>query len=251
MADESKTPAQQDEHQHKEGVFSTLAAFFGEHKIMLIGIIGGAAIVALVMAKSQSNASNNASTGAANQQGSLAGNQDANTASSLTNLQTQLDNLRNTLGTIAQGPAGPQGPQGPAGPSGGSTPSWWTPLLPKAPESSMAWGQKVTVGNTTYLTGWGAGNRLWGVPYKPGMTQQQWYNVPIGGGVGQKVLISDVAPKPALMNSQSNHSPMLVALTLSQNAAAMSDLSHAGPGGGSTMAWNPVARNGNTWSGGR
>ena len=63
-------------------------------------------------------------------------------------------------------------------------------LLNFDPETSLAWGQKLNIAGVTYLTGWGGnGTRLWGVPYHPGMTLQQWNKTPVGSAKGDKVLI--------------------------------------------------------------
>ncbi len=263
MADEalvpgSKNPQEQDEHTRKHGIGSTLLDFFTEHKMLVIGIIGGTAIVALVMAKSQSsaNSANTANTGAANQQGSLAGNQDANTASALTNLQTQINNMRDTISTIAQGPAGPAGPTGPQGPAGpsGTLPStgWKPPLIQQgAWPSNFKWqfGQKVGFGGVSYTVSPGNNGIIWGVPNFKG-TLAQWNAVPIGTGPGQKVAVYSTNPasyKAPALNAQANHSPMYNYMALSRSAGAMQDLSHPGLSG-SPLSQNPVSRIGHTWN---
>ena len=256
---ESKTPAQQDEHQSKHGVMSTLIDFFGEHKALVGGAIIGFAVVAFVLNRSQSNASNAGSTaGAANQQGSLAGQQDANTASSLTNLQTQVDNLRNTIGTIAQGPPGPTGATGATGAAGpsGTLPStgWKPPLIQQgAWPANFKWqfGQKVGFNGVSYTVSPGSGGIIWGVPNFKG-TLAQWNAVPIGTGPGQKVAVYGTNPadyKPPVLNPLVNHSPIYNFMRLGQTSGGM-DLGHPGVAG-SAMSINTVARNGNTWSGGR
>jgi hypothetical protein len=229
----SETPAQQDEHQHKEGIGATLVGFFTEHKALVLGAAIGVGFVLFIVSKSQSNASNTGSTAnTANQQGSLAGQQDANTASGLTNLQTQIDNLRNTIGTIAQGPAGP---------AGGTVPTlnWKPPLIPfgtyTGPSfSNLKAGTKYTYQGIQYTLGAGAGGRLWG-------TNPQ----------GQQVLL--YAPKsaytPPVLNPLANHSPVYNFMALGQTSSG-ADLSHPGVAG-SAMQRSTVARNGLTWGGGR
>lgn len=92
MADESKTPAQQDAHQERHGIGATIADFVGGHKVVLIGAGIGVAVVLYIMSQSQ-NASNTGSTAATNQQGSLAGAQTDNTASALDQLTSTLNNF--------------------------------------------------------------------------------------------------------------------------------------------------------------
>lgn len=257
MADE--TPAKQEEHQSKEGFGSVLAEFVGSHKVLLIGAAIGTAFVLFIVSKSQSNASNaGTASQAANQQGSLAGNQTSGTAFALDAMQTQLNNLAATVSQIGNtpGPAGPQGPIGKTGPAGGTTsnpppniPLWQQlhgnlPIIPsgqyKGPSfSNLKPGTKYTFGGVTYtLTTSVKGMPGSGVLY----------------GINPQGKVTTLYGPPSayhnVLNPLANHSPMLSSLALNQNSSG-GDLSHPGPGGGSTMQWNPVARTGHSWSGGR
>lgn len=243
---ENETPAQHSEH--KEGLGSVLAGFFGEHKTLLIGGIIGVAVVAFVLNRSQNASSAGTAT---NQQGSLAGAQTDNTASALDQLTSTLNNFLSSQQSTS---GGAQSTNPPTGGGTGTLPStgWHAPLIQQgAWPSNFQWkfGQKVSVGGTTYTVGPGSGGIIWGVP-GTGWTQSNWDKVPVGPG--GKVAVYGTNPAdyvPPTLNPQANHSPMITALTLSQNAASMTDLSHAGPGGGTNMAWSPVARNGKTWAG--
>lgn len=203
-------------------------SFFGEHKLIILAVVGFG-IVAYIIYRSRSGAT----TSAANQQGSLAGYQDSNTASALQNLQTQLNNLRDTIGTIAQGPAGAAGPKGPTGPQGppgttGTLPTsnWSPPLIPY----SQTWSGKhyfpVSPGHrfdwqgVSYWIVSDTGGYIKGVPGATSASQ--------AAGKSTVTLYgpSGAYQKPVL-NPLANHSPVYNFMPLAAHAVPGTDLSHS------------------------
>ena len=277
MADEalvpgSKNPQEQDEHTRRHGVLSTLMDFFKTHGAITVGAIVGFAVVAVVLARSRSTATNAGSTSQAGQcvdtngnavdcsspnaQGSLAGYQNSNTATALDMLQTQLNNLTATVSNLpagATGPAGPQGPigkTGPQGPSGTSgilpTLGWTPPLIPY----SQTWSGKhyfpVSPGHRFDWQGvsyWIVSNTGGYIKGVPGATS--------AGQAAGKSTVTLYAPSSAyqkpVLNPLANHSPMLSNLAMSQNATSMQDLSHPGISGGGGMQFSPVSHIYPTW----
>lgn len=224
-----------------------IGSFFGEHKIIILAVVGFG-IVAYIIYKSQSGAT---TANTANQQGSLAGQQDANTASALDSLQTQLNNLAATVSNIPAGPAGPAGPPGPVGGSGGGagggsgggsgggtggTPpgtTWlWQqlhgnyPIIPsgqyKGPSfSNLKPGTKYTFNGITYtLTTSVKGMPGSGVLY--GITNsgkvQTLYGPPSSYPGPQNL---------GVVNSIANHSPIYNFMKLAPEAVPGTDLSHS------------------------
>ena len=225
----SKSPAEQDAHQEKHGVGSVLAEFIGSHKVLLIGAIAGFAIVAFIMSKSKSTSAGTTSD-ATNQQGSLAGYQNTQTANSIDQLTQSVNNMLSAI----------QGKLNPA-PTPAPTSTWKAPLipygqLPAGTQYSTAAQLKanpwVTWQGVKYWKVPGSGNILWGIS-------------PTGEQV--KLYGNANAYVPPVTTAQANHSPIYSFLPLGQTSGGM-DLGHPGVAGSPMQGVRPVARVGHTWS---
>lgn len=206
-----------------------IGSFFGEHRLIILAVVGFG-IVAYIIYKSRSGAT---TAGATNQQGSLAGQQDANTASALQNLQTQLNNLRDTIGTIAQGSPGATGPQGPTGPQGSPgttgklpTSNWSPPLIPY----SQTWSGKhyfpVSPGHrfdwqgVSYWIVSDTGGYIKGVPGATSASQAA------GKSTVTLYAPSSAYQKPVL-NPLASHSPIYNFMKLAPESVPGTDISHS------------------------
>lgn len=100
-----------------------------------------------------------------------------------------------TTGGTGGGGATPQPPVPPVPPTPTPTPvqpqpvnTAWTPLLNVWPRNiPVSYGQHITIGGVTYVTGGGGGGRIWGVPANnpASKTLASWNNVPIEPGQKQ------------------------------------------------------------------
>lgn len=190
-----------------------MGSFFGEHRVVILAVIGFGIVFYLIMRSRNQNA---AQTGVANQQGSLAGYQNAQTATALDQLTTAINNfLANQQGT----PSTPTSNQ--------NTPPQIGTLFkgPTGVEHYVANGNE-TLSQIAAKLGTGSWNSIYAIPNnqllfgKMNSVDAAKYKPPAGTQI--------TVPGSATLNTQANHSPMYSFLALSPHAVPGTDLSHSG-----------------------